>query len=154
VGYAMFNLMKGLMGPDVTLKNLLSTARACNNLAYCATVIRIRDQHAAVHDHIQRANGIALLSFSGALWRHLLAPGSTLTLTNGIMTISNGRRRVVFSARGASAVRRAHAVHTFAYDSGTSVVANGRRLFGLISDLKQPEFQTNQTTLVPAVGLD
>tara|TARA_B110000967_G_scaffold176037_1_gene189218 strand:+ start:130 stop:600 length:471 start_codon:yes stop_codon:yes gene_type:complete len=136
VGYVMFNLMMGVLGNNggaVTLANVMSTARACNNLAYCTTVARIRDQHAAAASHIDRLTNVASKTMSKSLFSHLLARRGTLAQVGSVMMVRNGRRKVKFSSN--AGVASVHAVSHFAYEVDQSVVANGRRLFDLLNTL-------------------
>jgi hypothetical protein len=152
VGYLMFNLMNGVLvnnKTNVTLAGLTSTARACNNLAYCETVLRITNCHSVVDGHIRK-----VLRSSGAskpLIRHLMAAGSTLKRVHDttVFKLRNKRRRVYFSSKTINQFMLAHGAAHFLYDASTSVVANGARLLTLVDELTESP-QTNQTALGPA----
>jgi hypothetical protein len=156
IGYLMFNLMNGVFeneGPVVTLTGLMSTARACNNLAYCATVARIADHHSAVETHIQDV--LCSAGGSKSLIRHLLATGSTLNRVRNttVFKLRNKRRRVYFSSANSKLFISAHGATHFQYDATNSVVSNGARLLTLVNMLKLPS-QKNQTALGLATSPD
>lgn len=151
----MFNLMMGVIEADgcgATAASLLSTARACNNLAYCATVSRISDQHAALLVHIQTLLRSARQGVSRPLMRHLLAKRATLVRLPNSTTfkLRNGRRRVLFRARSAQVLVAAHGATHFEYDADASVVVNGTRLFACITALTPS--QTSRTVPSPTAA--
>jgi len=149
----MFNLMKGVTENEgnVTVENLLTTARACNNLAYCLTVVRIRDQHAQTDRLIRSLIDTVATRTPKSMMRHLRAKRSILVPVGlTAFKLRHGRRRVTIKTRHKSLLA-VHAVTHFQYDASTTLFTNAARLQTVIQTLTGPVLQTNRTAPEPAI---
>jgi hypothetical protein len=137
-GYLQYRLVIDVMmqkDENLTIKLLLKTAKACNNLVYCARIATLRDHHAKVDRHIQELLK-SVTKLNPALMKRVLFKKSTVCKIQNARhnyMIKSNRRCVVAVLKSPRRLLSAHKLYHFKYDGTTPLELNTRRFMSHLS---------------------